>query len=40
MADVAIPNSSGVRTAEIIAALSLATDLAMGFHWNTDYEAL
>ena len=31
MADTAIPNSSGVRTAEIIAAISMATDLAMGF---------
>lgn len=31
MADTAIPDSSGVRTAEIIAAISMATDLAMGF---------
>jgi hypothetical protein len=31
MADSAIPNPSGVRTAEIIAAISMATDLAMGF---------
>jgi hypothetical protein len=31
MADAAIPNSSEVRTAEIIAAISMATDLAVGF---------
>jgi HD-GYP domain-containing protein (c-di-GMP phosphodiesterase class II) len=31
MADAAIPNSSRIRTAEIIAAISMATDLAMGF---------
>ncbi len=31
MADTAIPGSSEVRTAEIIAAISMATDLAMGF---------
>ncbi len=31
MADTAIPMSSAIRTAEIIAALSMATDLAMGF---------
>ena len=31
MADSAIPNSSAVRTAEIIAAISMATDLAVGF---------
>jgi HD-GYP domain-containing protein (c-di-GMP phosphodiesterase class II)/DNA-binding CsgD family transcriptional regulator len=31
MADTAIPDSSGVRTAEIIAAISMATDLAVGF---------
>lgn len=31
MADSAILNSSGVRTAELIGAISMATDLAMGF---------
>ncbi len=31
MADTAVPGSSVVRTAEIIAAMSMATDLAMGF---------
>ena len=31
MADTAVPTSSGVRTAEIIAAMSMTTDLAMGF---------
>jgi HD-GYP domain-containing protein (c-di-GMP phosphodiesterase class II) len=31
MANGAIPNTSGIRTAEIIAAISMATDLAMGF---------
>ena len=31
MADTAAPGSSGIRTAEIIAAISMATDLAMGF---------
>ena len=31
MADTAGPGTSGVRTAEIIAAISMATDLAMGF---------
>ena len=31
MADTAIPGSSEVRTAEIIAAISMATDLAVGF---------
>ncbi len=31
MADAAVPESSGIRTAEIIAAMSMTTDLAMGF---------
>jgi len=31
MADTAVPTSSGIRTAEIIAAMSMTTDLAMGF---------
>ena len=31
MADTAIPSSSEVRTAEVIAAISMATDLAVGF---------
>ncbi|MET0565342.1 MAG: HD domain-containing phosphohydrolase [Acidimicrobiia bacterium] len=31
MADTAIPDSSRVRTSEIIAAISMATDLAVGF---------
>ncbi len=31
MAESAVPGSSEVRTAEIIAAISMATDLAMGF---------
>ena len=31
MADTAIPNPSRIRTAEIIAAISMATDLAVGF---------
>ena len=31
MADTAIPDSNEVRTAEIIAAISMATDLAVGF---------
>jgi hypothetical protein len=39
MADSAIPNARGVRTAEIIAAISMTTDLAVCFHWSTAYEA-